>query len=477
MQIEAALALRKLGAHDKARELLRQIAAFGDVEERKAALNAMAEWGDRDAFAFIASEMNDLAALPAVRRAAALALAACGSDAIPTLLPTLADEDSSVREGAAFALARLGEDSLPSLLAALEDLRREHGALTALAYLPVAAHTRELKEFAARKIQSALHYDDLARSTKSPDIANTLQSQETIQKAPGKAPGSASDRLALLKESLRTRALRDGLAALRATGLVSDRVSIKVAIENLQSREATQRANALETLESVRESRLIRPLLHLWESHETQITNSGYAQKAIFKLLADPDTWLRACAAFAIYDLPEARIAVESLAFSEDNPLVSDFYDHGEPMDTRTTLPLMERVLLLRRVPLLADLTPNDLQRVASLTTEHHIETGEALFEQGDPGNEMYVIVHGQVKVMVRKDEVEKEFVRRGVGEVIGEMSLISGDPRVAAVLATEELHLLCLDRKNFEGLLRERPEVALAVMRVLCARLKEATR
>jgi len=146
-------------------------------------------------------------------------------------------------------------------------------------------------------------------------------------------------------------------------------------------------------------------------------------------------------------------------------------------MDTRTTLPILERVLLLRRVPLLADLTPNDLQRVASLATEHHIETGEVLFEQDDPGEEMYVIVHGNMKIMVRTGETEKEFTRRGVGEVIGEMSVISGEPRNASVIATEETHLLCLDKKNFEGLLRERPEVGLAVMRVLCSRLKEATR
>ncbi|MEW5941331.1 MAG: cyclic nucleotide-binding domain-containing protein, partial [Chloroflexota bacterium] len=60
---------------------------------------------------------------------------------------------------------------------------------------------------------------------------------------------------------------------------------------------------------------------------------------------------------------------------------------------------------------------------------------------------------------------------------VIGEMSLISGEARAATVIAAEESHLLCLDRKSFEGLLRERPEVGLAVMKVLCARLKEATR
>ena len=452
VQIEAALTLLKLGGHLEARDLLRKIAIFGEVDERKAALNAMAEWGDREAFAFIANEIHDLGAPPSIRRAAALALAACGRDAIPALVNALADDEPAVREGAALALAQLGEDSIPSLLTALDDMSREDGALTALAQLPSASHTRKIKDYAARQIENALRYADMAHN-----------------------PPHENDRFALLAESIHARAVRDGIQALRALALFSDRESIHVAIENLRSRESTQRANALETLESVRESRLIRPLLRLWESPDSSSSHSGYALEKILPLLHEPDAWIRACAAFALQSEPEARAALETLA--QTDPLVRDFLNQGEPMDTRISLPIMERVLLLRRVPLLADLTPSDLQRVASLATEHHIESDEALFEQGDPGEEMFVVVHGQVRIMIRKDEAEKEFTRRGVGEVIGEMSLISGEPRGATVLAAEETHLLCLDRKNFEGMLRERPEVSLAVMRVLCMRLKEATR
>lgn len=452
VQIEAALTLLKHSDHLKARDLLRSIAVFGEVDERKAALNAMAEWGDREAFAFIEGEINDLGAPASIRRAAALALAACGRDAIPALTSSLADDELSVREGAALALAQIGADSLPSLFEALHDKSREDGALTALARLPVAAHARELKAYAAIQIESALRYEKLARTI---PIEN--------------------DRIALLTDSLHAFAKRDGIQALRALALLTDRESIEVSIENLRSHAATQRANALETLESVRESGLIRPLLVLWESADSPTSQSGYTQNTIVTLLQESDAWIRSCAAFALKDRPEARHLLEPIA--QSNPLIRDFLNQGELMDTRTSLPIMERVLLLRRVPLLADLTPSDLQRVASLATEHHIDADEVLFEQGDMGEEMFVIVHGHVRIMIGQAEGEKEFARRGVGEVIGEMSLISGDPRGASVIAAEEAHLLCLDRKNFEGLLRERSEVGLAVMRVLCARLKEATR
>jgi len=115
---------------------------------------------------------------------------------------------------------------------------------------------------------------------------------------------------------------------------------------------------------------------------------------------------------------------------------------------------------------------------VAEIATEHHAEKDEVIFEQGENGDKMLVIVHGEVRVMVStNDENEREVARRASGDVVGEMAIISGEPRTATLIATEESHFLCLDKKSFEGLLRERAEVSLAIMRVLCARLVEASR
>lgn len=58
-------------------------------------------------------------------------------------------------------------------------------------------------------------------------------------------------------------------------------------------------------------------------------------------------------------------------------------------------------------------------------------------------------------------------------GDVVGEMSIISGEPRVASVISLGEVHTLCLDHLSFESLLCERPDISLAVMRELCKRIK----
>lgn len=475
VQIEAALSLLSLGEHPLAREFLRQTAVFGNLEERKAALNAMAERGDRDAFVFIANEIRDLGAPASIRRAAALALAACGPEAIPPLIDALADEDTSVVEGAAFALAQVGDESILPLVTALRDRSRAEGALIALGQISSASrYASDLRIFAAHQIESAIKYDELAHIIHIPSPSPEGLAETDTNSLREKSDFPSINRIALLQDSLHARAIKDGIKALRAIALFSDRESIRIAIENLQGRAAAQSANALETLESVRESRLIRPLFRLWESTESPIRNFVLAQETIQNLLLESDGWIRACAAFALSG-HSANPTIQSLA--ETDPLIRNFWKQGEPMNTRSALPIMERVILLRRVPLFADLTPSDLQRLASLATEHQIEADEVLFAQGDLGEEMFVIVDGVVRIMVGNDGTEKEFARRGLGEVIGEMALLSGDTRTATVIAATATHLICLDRKKFEGLLRERSDVALAVMRVLCMRLKEATR
>ena len=70
--------------------------------------------------------------------------------------------------------------------------------------------------------------------------------------------------------------------------------------------------------------------------------------------------------------------------------------------------------------------------------------------------------------------QAEKEVNQRGAGDVVGEMSIISGDARVVSVIAMGDVRTLCLERLSFQSLLRERPEVSLAVMRELCNRLKQ---
>ena len=144
-------------------------------------------------------------------------------------------------------------------------------------------------------------------------------------------------------------------------------------------------------------------------------------------------------------------------------------------MENIAALSLMERILFFRRVPLFADLSPGDLKQVALIAQEETFDDGVTLVREGDIGDVMFIIVSGEVRVLITKGQKEVELARREIGEPIGEMSLLSKEPRVATVTAVGTVRALCIDQKSFEALLRDRPDASLAVIQVLCQRLNEA--
>jgi CRP-like cAMP-binding protein len=143
-------------------------------------------------------------------------------------------------------------------------------------------------------------------------------------------------------------------------------------------------------------------------------------------------------------------------------------------MKTLDTLQLMKRVLFLRKVPLFAELTPSDLSCVAKAAEENLYPGGELIAAQGEPGGEMHVVVSGEIEVGVADSDDRLDLARRGPWEVVGEMSVITEKPRMASLIAVGDVRTLSIDQERFERILAERPEVSLAVMRQLCARLEQ---
>ena len=143
---------------------------------------------------------------------------------------------------------------------------------------------------------------------------------------------------------------------------------------------------------------------------------------------------------------------------------------------TLTTLSPMERVLFLRKVSLFSELPPPDLKPIASIAEEHAFADGDTIARQGDEGDEMYIIVTGEVAVTVRDgDGAERIVAIRSTGDAVGEMSVVTNEPRMADLVARGPVRLLTIDRRRFESILRERPETSLGVIRVMSRRLAEA--
>lgn len=98
-----------------------------------------------------------------------------------------------------------------------------------------------------------------------------------------------------------------------------------------------------------------------------------------------------------------------------------------------------------------------DLERVRAMAEEVEAEAGAVLMEQGDVGQEMFVICSGQASVIVGGNRVATV----GPGTTLGEMALLELRPRSATVKAQTDLELLSFDNKRFHKLLETMPEAA----------------
>lgn len=421
----AVVLLRLNPEHDQAKKHLRHLAAFGDMESQGYAITALGDWGDVEAFHFLKNELQDEAILPAIRRKILIAITRIDEEkSLPCLVDALGSSDLPVVETAAELISRIGSPALPSVLDALNEKHKVAGTLLALEKLPVP-NAEPILHFARGAVNRAVEYHTLMRAVRS--------SKEI-------------DAMTLLAESLQNVSHEYGVHALRAIGLLGDREAMNTAIENLQDRDVSQRANVIEALESIsiKWRSIIHPLMRLWE--DDRIESSSLVWE---RLLLDENEWIRECAVFA--------------------------QNYGEQtMDSIGTLSQMDRILFLKRVPLFAALSPADLKQLAAIASEELFLEGDLIAKEGEQGDVMFVIVTGEIRVCREVSGSEVEVARRVAGEFVGELAIINREPRNANLIASGDVRVLCIDRKNFEGLLRERPEVSFVVIQVLSKRLKE---
>jgi signal transduction histidine kinase len=127
----------------------------------------------------------------------------------------------------------------------------------------------------------------------------------------------------------------------------------------------------------------------------------------------------------------------------------------------------------LRRVPLFADLSEEDLERLHEMAETISITAGEPLFEEGSPGDALYAILEGELEITKRRGGRDVVLAVRGEGEFIGEMSLLEQAPRSASVRALQETRLLVISQAAFETLLSCSPSAHLTILHTVTSRLR----
>lgn len=129
---------------------------------------------------------------------------------------------------------------------------------------------------------------------------------------------------------------------------------------------------------------------------------------------------------------------------------------------------------LLSKIPLFANLPQTELETVISVLDVKELSDGEILFREGDPGEHFYVVMRGELEVLMAEGKAEELLLNvLKVGEYFGEMSLVlPGGHRTASVRARGESTLLSMSRIQFLDLTKKYPQLSHSMVGVLSQRL-----
>jgi len=129
---------------------------------------------------------------------------------------------------------------------------------------------------------------------------------------------------------------------------------------------------------------------------------------------------------------------------------------------------MIERVFILKRTEVFRDLATSVLESLAAHLDDLDLAPGDVLFEKGELGSSMYIVVDGRIRV---HDESRTLAVLEE-GAVLGEISVLSAEERSASVTAETEARLLRLDQEVLYEVMALSPEVSKGFIQVLLDRL-----
>jgi len=129
---------------------------------------------------------------------------------------------------------------------------------------------------------------------------------------------------------------------------------------------------------------------------------------------------------------------------------------------------------VLRAIPEFAQLDPDELAAVGRLVHTRHCERDELLFLEGEPGEALYYVRSGLVKVFKTSADGKEQVLRLfHPGESFNDVPVFDGGPNPASAMALEPSELYVIHRRDLLTLLAVHPHIAMGVIQVLAARLR----
>lgn len=141
----------------------------------------------------------------------------------------------------------------------------------------------------------------------------------------------------------------------------------------------------------------------------------------------------------------------------------------GDPRHTSSS-----KLSVLRRHPIFCDLEPEALDQLCHYAKHMTLKRGASIASRGDPGNSLFAVISGTVKISVSSPEGRNAILNLiGPGEIFGEIAVFDRAPRSADVTANTNCELLAIDRRDFIPFVKSQPALSMKFIELLCARLR----
>jgi CRP-like cAMP-binding protein len=127
--------------------------------------------------------------------------------------------------------------------------------------------------------------------------------------------------------------------------------------------------------------------------------------------------------------------------------------------------------------PFLARLGPGDREALEATAHRRRLPKGAVAFWEGDASDDVMILVSGRMKASAASSDGREVILSiLDEGDILGELSALDGVPRSATVTTLEPVEALVLPRSRFETLLRDRPGIAIEMLRIVTEKLREAS-
>jgi ATP/ADP translocase len=377
---------------------------------------------------------------PAVRTAAVALAAVAAPPELSAVADALADPATPVRRAAVTALISL----------------RAAGAQAAAPYL---RDGREPAAEAALRVTAAAAAPARRAPILRTELLHRARAMWYCVLAYQSLPADADTAPAFLRAAYADALLRHRRLAFRALSLLENERIVHKVERALRASAQRTRADALEVLSNLgdREAAQLMVLMHetaplaVRRGRVEAIVRVPLELASILRDASRSESrWMRAAAAAVDPALGHNELGID----------------------------VMERLLALKRVPLFANLTLDQLEAIHQLAQEVTFLPNEVVMREGEAGSELYILLEGVLDVYLGWETPEQRCISqiRAV-DYVGEMAILDDEPRSATIVAVEPARLLSLEGESLKDLILQMPDIAFEIFRVLTRRVRVAER